>query len=144
MSVIVPPWRHWQRNNIVRYLTPQDILVIHAQILDATSGSHGIRDVGLLISLTERPKMQLINKEIYRSIFEKAAVYMESLMNYHVFIDGNKRTALISMMRFLAINGYEFIAPNKVVESFVLKVAVEKMEIEDIGSWIKKYARKKK
>jgi len=40
----------------MEYLSVKDILIIHALILDETGGSHGVREVGLLKSLAERPK----------------------------------------------------------------------------------------
>ena len=71
----------------MKYLTPKDILAIHNEIINKTDGSHGIRDVGLLISLTERPKAIFGGKEFYKTVFKKAAVYLESLVKYHVFLD---------------------------------------------------------
>lgn len=126
----------------MKYLTPQDILVIHSEIVDATSGSHGIRDLGLLISATERPKTSFGGKEVYKTVFEKAAVYLESLALYHVFIDGNKRTSIAVSARFLFINGFELNAPNKELEDFVLKVVIKKLNVPKIAKWLKENSRK--
>lgn len=128
----------------MKYLTSEDILVIHAKLIDETGGSHGVRDVNLLISLAERPKTSFGGSEVYQTIFEKAAVYLESLVRYHVFVDGNKRTAFVSASRFLFLNGYEFRASNIEVEKFVLKVATEKLDIVTIATWLKKYSRELK
>ncbi|MEK7575587.1 MAG: hypothetical protein AAB491_00660 [Patescibacteria group bacterium] len=49
----------------MKYLTPKDILAIHNEVINKTGGSHDIRDVGLLISLTERPKTRFGGKELY-------------------------------------------------------------------------------
>ena len=73
----------------MKYLTPQEIIVVHAQVVDETGGLHGIRDMGLLLSLIERPKTSFGGSESYRGVFTKAAVYLESLATYHVFVDGN-------------------------------------------------------
>lgn len=126
----------------MKYLTPQDILVIHARIIDETGGSHGIRDTGLLVSLVERPKAAFGGKEMYPGIFEKAAVYLESLVSYYVFVDGNKRAGIAAAARFLFLNGYTLQANNKQVETFVLKIAEEKLEIRAIAAWFKKHAKK--
>ena len=126
----------------MKYLTSQDILVMHKHIIDATSGAHGIRDIGLLISIEERPKMTFSGEELYSGVFLKASVYLDSIIRYHVFIDGNKRTAFASTVRFLYQNGYKFTAGNREVEEFVLKVTVEELDLSKISAWIKKYSKK--
>lgn len=126
----------------MKYLTAEEILIIHARITDETGGSHGVRDVGLLASLVERPKSRFGGQEQYRGIFKKAAVYLDSLVRYHVFVDGNKRTAIAAGARFLFLNGYNLSATNKEVEKFVLKVAIEKLEIEEIAAWFRTHSKK--
>lgn len=123
----------------MKYLTAQDILVIHARIIDETGGSHGIRDSSLLISLTQRPKTSFGGKEMYVGIFEKAAVYLESLVRYHVFVDGNKRTGIATSARFLFLNGYILNVNNTEVERFVLEIAKEKLNLETIAVWFRKH-----
>jgi len=34
----------------VKYLTAEEILVIHSELIDQTGGLHGVRDVGRLVS----------------------------------------------------------------------------------------------
>jgi death-on-curing protein len=127
---------------MVRYLKPQEILVIHAKLIDEIAGSHGVRDIGLLLSLVERPRARFNRKELYRGAFKKAAVYLESLANYHVFIDGNKRTAITVAARFLFLNGYELQVSNKQLERFILKVATKKPDLEVIAEWLRSNSRK--
>ena len=126
----------------MRYLQTQDILVIHAMLIDKIGGAHGVRDIGLLISLTEKPKAQFGNEDLYIGVFKKAAVYLESLINYHVFIDGNKRTGITTSARFLFLNGFELASTDKKVENFVLKIATKKLKLEEIADWLKKHSRK--
>lgn len=116
--------------------------MIHALIIDEIGGLHGIRDLGLLISITERPKISFGGREIYDTVFKKAAVYFESLVQYHVFVDGNKRTALGASARFLYENGFEFTAVNKAVEQFVMKIAGKEVGIEEIVAWLEKNSKK--
>ena len=126
----------------MRYLSPQEILIIHAKIIDETGGLHGIRDTGLLASLSERPKTQYGGKELYQGVFKKTAIYLESIIQYHVFLDGNKRTAISVSARFLFINGYILETNNKELEKFVLRVAIEKLDTEKIAEWFKKNSKK--
>ena len=126
----------------MKYLTAEEILVIHSEIIDETGGMHSVRDIGLLMSIAEKPKSRFGGKELYEGVFQKAAIFLESLVQYHVFIDGNKRTGAVSSARFLFINGYELIATNKELENFVMKIAVDKLDLDTISTWLKKYSRK--
>ena len=128
----------------MKYLDSEDILIIHARIIDKTGGSHGIRDIGLLISLGARPKTKFSGKELYKSVLQKAAVYLESLVSYHVFVDGNKRTGIATAARFLFLNGFELVASNRELEKFVLKIATKKLDVDSIAKWIKKHSRRMK
>ena len=126
----------------MKYLIPQDILVIHARVIDVTGGAHGVRDVGLLISATERPKASFGGHESYSTAFNKAATYIESLVRYHVFVDGNKRTSFVSAARFLHLNTYTFEASNAEAERFILKVATDRLNIASIAAWLRRHAKK--
>ncbi len=124
------------------YLTAQELLVLHARIIDETGGLHGVRDVGLLVSAVERPKMRFGRKELYRGVFAKAACYFESIVRNHVFLDGNKRTAVVAAARFLAMNGYELVAANRGVVLFTLRAATGRVELQAIAAWLKRHSRR--
>ena len=128
----------------MKYLNVYDILAIHYGIIEATGGSHGVREIGLLASAAERPKMRFGGKELYHSVFDKAVVYFDSLARHHVFVDGNKRTAFAVAVRFLFINKYMFEVSNSEVEKFVLKAVVGKLDLKEIAKWLKKNSKKVK
>lgn len=128
----------------MKYISGQEILAIHFEIINQTDGSHGVRDVGLLQSVAERPKTGFDGQELYKDVFEKAAAYTESLVKHHVFVDGNKRTGAVIAARFLFINGYELTASNKELENFILKIATENHDITTIATWFKKHSKKSK
>jgi len=128
----------------MKYLKYEELLFIHSAIIDATGGLHGVRDLGLLLSIIEKPKLKFLGKEIYRSVFQKAAVYLESIAKYHPFVDGNKRTAIADALRFLNLNSYNFDAPDEEIENFILMVVEEKLDIDIIAKWLRKHSRKRK
>ena len=107
----------------MKYLTAEEILIIHSEVIDRTGGIHGIRDVGLLASIASKPRSKFGGRELFKGVFKKSGAYLESLIRYHVFTGGNKRTGATAAARFLLINGYELTATNKEPEQFVLKVA---------------------
>lgn len=126
----------------MNYVSANDIVVIHDAIVTAIGGSTGIREPGMLASVAEKPKTTFGNEELYPDIFTKAATIYEGLCNYHVFIDGNKRTAALVMYRFLTINGYELTATNKQLEDYTLFVATNNPDIIETANWINKHSTK--
>jgi len=67
---------------------------------------------GLLESALFQPAQTFDGRFLYRTIFDKAAVLLCSVIKNHSLVDGNKRTALTTMGVFLALNGYFFEAPT--------------------------------
>ena len=63
---------------------------------------------------------------------------MESLINNHPFVDGNKRTGIACAVLFLQQNGILFSARNVDLETFTLRVASSKAGHSDIADWLKK------
>lgn len=59
----------------MRYISAKELLVIHSEIITQTGGMHGVRDIGLLQSIIEKPKASFSRNELYRGIFIKAAAY---------------------------------------------------------------------
>ena len=116
--------------------------MLHARVIDATGGSHGVRDIGLLQSIIVKPSAQFGGKELYSGVFRKAAVLLESIANYHVFVDGNKRTAFTATAYFLHINGYELTATNKAVEKTIISVATKHINLDALEAWIEKHIEK--
>ncbi len=117
------------------FLTPQQILFIHARLIETTGGSHGLRDLGLLESAVARPRAVLGGTELYPDIFDKAAALMESLAQNHPFVDGNKRTAITATALFLQQNGRRLQTTNEELERFTLMVVNERPSLDEIADW---------
>ena len=126
----------------MRYLTAEQVLFIHARLIAETGGEHGVRDLGLLQSAVSRPQASFERQDLYPDVYHKAAALLESLINNHPFVDGNKRTGFTSAAMFLKINGYSTTASNQDVESFVLSIASGERSIETITDWLKTYSTK--
>ncbi len=68
---------------------------IHDILIKTFGGSNGIRNVDLLQSALQRPYSTFEGKDLYNSPIKKAAALIESILNNHPFIDGNKRTGYV-------------------------------------------------
>jgi death on curing protein len=124
----------------VRYLTAQEVLFIHARLIATTGGSHGVRDVGLLASAVARPQATFGGQELYPDLFTKAAALMASLVQNHPFVDGNKRTGITAAGLFLRQNGWQLQTNNEELETFTLRVATERLPIELLATWLRRYS----
>lgn len=120
------------------YLTAADILTIHEQIIATIGGASGLREAGLLASIADKPKASFGGEDLYPTLFAKAAAVFEALCNYHVFVDGNKRTAALSLYRLLYINDYDLTCSNKELERFTLQIASSHPDLADVAGWVKK------
>ena len=126
----------------MRYLSAEEILILHARIIDATGGAHGVRDIGRILSATERPKMQFAGNPLFPTLFDRAAAYFTSVAYDHPFVDGNKRTALAAAARFLYLNGYLLAASNPMFERFAVAAVTKRYEKNRVSSWFRKHATK--
>ena len=122
------------------YLTPQQVLFIHARLIATTGGEHGVRDVGLLASAVARPQATFDGTDLYPDLFEKAAALMASLALNHPFVDGNKRTAIAAAALFLRQNGLRLETTNAELERFTLSVTNEHLPIPQIADWFRRYS----
>jgi death-on-curing protein len=123
------------------YLSPEQLLFLHARLVDETGGSHGVRDLNMLLSALGRPQASYDKDDLYPDIYKKAAALMDSSIRNHPFLDGNKRTGIAAAAMFLRMNGYQFDATNTVLEEFTLGVAQSKHSIEDIAGWFQMHTQ---
>ena len=126
----------------MKYLTTPQVLAIHDQMVKRFGGSHGARDLGLIESAVERPRMTFDGKDLYPDIFLKAAALMHSLLKNPAFVDGNKRTAYSSCGIFLKLNGYKLENMHKRSLEFAMNVENNSLELEQISKWLKKHSKK--
>ncbi len=128
----------------MKYLTKDQILLIHSFVVDETGGMHGIRDHHAILSLEFLPKQTMFGKELYPTVFLKAAVYARNIITGHPFFDGNKRTGMTAASIFLEDNGYKMIAHEGEIENFALHIIKEGLDLETIADWFKKHSKKQK
>lgn len=97
------------------YLALNDVLFIHAVLLERYGGSPGLRDIGALESAIARPQMGY-----YADVIEEAAALFESIAVNHPFIDGNKRAAFGAVDAFLRINDHRLTCTSDEAYAFMI------------------------
>ena len=126
----------------MNYLTPQKVLFIHDQVVKRSGGSQGVRDISLVESAVYRPQATYDGKDLYTTVFDKAAALLQSLLMNHPFVDGNKRTALSSAGLFLALNDYKLQNAKQEEVEFAVRVDNEHLSLEEIARWLKNHSQK--
>lgn len=91
----------------MKKLTREQILMLHAQLINQTGGSNGVRDYSLLESAIESPFQSFDGEELYPTIQSKAARLGFCLIKNHCMIDGNKRIGAHAMLVLLKLNGID-------------------------------------
>ncbi len=122
-----------------RWLDIDIVLDFHAEQLAFFGGADGIRDRGLLESALARP----INKFAYgeTDLAVLAAAYGFGIARNHPFVDGNKRTALASMIVFLGLNRIDLDAPQEAATAIVLGLAAGEIAEDVLAPWIAAYSK---
>lgn len=124
----------------MRYLTLEEILRLHFQLIKDYGGSHGVRDDERVESVVLTPQQEVFGVEQYPDIHEKAAVYMRNIIADHAFTDGNKRSGVTVAGVFLRRNGISLTATPRELEDFAVQAAVEHLEVPVIAAWLRAHS----
>jgi death-on-curing protein len=122
------------------FITLQEIIDDHAQIIRHYGGLDGIRDIGLLASAMDMPKATMFGEYLHPTIFDKAAAYLFHIVCNHPFLDGNKRTGTMAALTFLRQNRLhiEFTEEQaSALEEIVVSTAEGKMIKEQIANFFR-------
>ncbi len=123
----------------VKFLTVEQVLRIHARLLDGYGGTPGILNLGA------------VDSALYRCAWgpfegtptpeQRAALLLRGLCQDHPFADGNKRTALAAALTFLANNGEaKHVLPAEGLP-FMVGVAQGNRTLGDIADWLASRSR---
>ena len=114
----------------------EKILLLHQLLAEATGGSVGVRDQGLLDSALEGAFAGFGDQEFYPTKEEKGARLGYALISNHAFVDGNKRIGLYVMLSFLEMNGIRIQCTDEELVHLGLSVADGKMGYEELYNWV--------
>jgi death on curing protein len=120
----------------MKWLTRQMVEVFHRESLFRFGGAHGLRDAGLLESALARPQTVLAN-EPEADLFRLAAAFGFGVIRNHPFIDGNKRTGVLSAYAFLAMNGLEPGFNEAEIVNVILGVAAGEIGEAELTAWLR-------
>ncbi len=89
-------------------LTLKQLLELLILVVISTGGTAGLRDLGSLAAAVASKSKNVFGDELYPSILDKATAMIRVIVANHSFVYGNKRTAKITRLTMLDLNGTKF------------------------------------
>ena len=117
-------------------LSKEQVLLLHEQLIEETGGSRGLKDEGLLESALAAPFQSFDGKDLFPSVFQKAARLGFGLASNHAFVDGNKRIGAHTMLVFLVLNHVEIRYTQAELIDLFFGVANGSKAYVDVLNWI--------
>ena len=121
---------------MINYLTVEQVMQIHRDMIICHGGLSGVKDANLLESCIEMPKSYFFGKDAYPTIYDKAAILLFCIVRNHPFNDANKRTAFLSTILFLKANDVSICFKDEDLENLILEVAKGKHDKEFIAKFL--------
>jgi death-on-curing protein len=112
------------------YLELADALELYAAIVGGTSAQAAdqLRDRAGLESALGRPRNYALYEDADLAL--QAAALAHGIAESQTFIDGNKRLALIAMLTFLEINGFEVEASDPELAAWIIGLSTGTTPVE--------------
>ena len=88
----------------MNYLTKDELLDLHAYVVTRYGGRLGIASQDRLMTVLEAPRQVMFGTELYPDLASKAAALSFLLLKNRPFVGANETTALMALLRFLALN----------------------------------------
>jgi death-on-curing protein len=122
----------------VAYLSVDEVLAIHEELIARFGGAAGVRDPGLLESALYRPRTGY-----YADLVEMATAMFESLLMNHPFVDGNKRVAFFATDVFLRLNGWRLSVDAAEAHAFLIGLLDEGIaDFEHLLPWLRRHVER--
>ncbi len=109
---------------------------IHTDQIREHGGLAGLRDENALGSALSRARHQWLYDRT-TDLSSLAAAYAFGLARNHPYVDGNKRVALVVMVTFVAINGYDVDADDDDVLTKMFALAAGRLAETDLAAWVR-------
>ena len=112
------------------------VVAFHRESLARFGGDDGIRDEGLLLSALARAE-NIHAYEPDADVFRLAAAYCAGVVKNHPFVDGNKRTGVLSAVVFLGLNGIELAFDEPAVVTIIYGLAAGEIGEDKLAAWLR-------
>lgn len=117
---------------MTEYLDLDDLL---AAADAAVGGRADLRDVGLLQAAVARPQATAFGEEAYRTLDDKAAALLQSIVAGHPLVDGDRRLGWIAIRLFYRLNDADVRpVPDRAFDLVVSVASGERRDVAEIAT----------
>lgn len=120
----------------MKKLNESTILQIHDEQVNLYGGQLGIRDVNLFQSECNMPYQTFYGQDLFPDLYDKAVRYLFGFATNQIFLDGNKRTATMVTMVFLALNNIELNISDLDLYNLCMQVANKEVNEKTVKSYL--------
>ena len=125
----------------ISFLTLEDVLALHDELIQRYGGTPGLRDAGLLEASLAMPQAGFGSQYFHEFPHEMAAAYLFHLVRNHAFIDGNKRVALACAILFFKINHVPYSITEEEAVELTLGTASGNMDKGAVTAFFQKHLK---
>jgi len=125
----------------IAFLTLEDVLALHEELIRHYSGSSGLRDAGLLEAALAMPQAGFGGQYFHEFPHEMGAAYLFYLVRNHAFIDGNKRVALACAILFFKINRVAYSITEEEAVELTYAAASGQIDKGEITEFFRRYLK---
>ena len=125
----------------IAFLTLDDILALHDELIRQYGGTPGLRDAGLLEAALAMPQAGFGGRYFHEFPHEMGAAYLFHLVRNHAFIDGNKRVALASAILFFKISRVPYAISEEEAVKLTLAAASGLMDKGAVTAFFRQHLR---
>ena len=113
------------------------VLALHDRQIAEHGGSAGVRDESLLDSALARPHQLFAYGDPTPDLADLAASLAFGLAKNHPFVDGNKRSAIVSCETFIEMNDATLDADDASLYQAILFLAESKFTEHEFAEWLR-------
>lgn len=122
----------------MQYLSRNELLDLHGYVVERFGGRLGLNSLDRLVSLVDAPSQMMFDQELYPTLAEKAAIMVYFLIKNRPFRSGNEPTALLAVLRFVAINNHA-IDDIPAFATELRAVARSERDQEALSDWLEEH-----
>ncbi len=126
------------------FLTLDHVLDIHRRMIFEFGGDREVHHHSLLESAVMMPAARFGGRLLHEGVPAMAAAYLFHLCQNHPFMDGNKRTALVSSEIFILLNDMQLTAGNRELEELTLGVAEGRISKGEVVDFFRRHVAPKR
>lgn len=121
----------------MQWIDKRLILALHDRQIAEHGGASGLRDETLLESAIARPQQHFAYGSPPPDLAALAASLAYGLARNHAFVDGNKRTAFVTCLTLVALNGGELVASTEDKYLTFLALGEGRLNETKLAGWLR-------